>query len=232
MVKGSVSAQNYVLLYPAPGSLFAKTKFMSGRCLDTEVKSRYIWSAVWVKGAGPASLLREHGLKERCLAYDAYRIMEKAWGDHILGFGGKLQGNANVELAMPYTSLYTAEWYSLSSSELEDRLCHDAVYLAGREAEIEARWQTRFSIVHSAYSLRSRLNPDRLGADDDLDTESSGVSSHQESDNEWASSIRSGTASSGYESEYDPRPRRRPKTFPKKKAERTSERATRYIQRS
>jgi hypothetical protein len=72
--------------------------------------------------------------------------MEKAWGDHILGFGGKLQGNADVELAMPYTSLYTAEWHGLSSSELEDRLCRDAVYLASREAEIEARWQTRLTI--------------------------------------------------------------------------------------
>jgi hypothetical protein len=122
MVKGSVSAQNYVLPYPAPGGLFAKTKSMSGSSSDTEVKSRYIGSAVWVKGAGPESLLREHGLKERFLAYDAYQIMGKACDDHILVFGGKLQGNADVERAMPFASLYTAEWHDLSSSELEDGL--------------------------------------------------------------------------------------------------------------
>jgi hypothetical protein len=218
MVKGSVSAQNYVLPYPSPESLFTKTKVLSGRRSDTEVKSRYIWSAVWVKGAGPASLLGEQGVGERCLAYDAYQIMEKAWDDHLIGFGGKLEGNADVEPAMPFTSIYTAQWHSLSSSELEDRLRHDAENLASREAMVEERWQARGAIVYIPYDLRSRVNPTGSQANDAQDAQSSGVSSPQESEDEQISSASSSAESSWHGSEYDDlRPRRRLRAVPRKK---------------
>jgi hypothetical protein len=208
MVKGSVSAQNYVLPYPKHNGLFSKTKNMRGRAADIEVKSRYIWAAVWVKDTGPASLLRKFGLKERHLAYDANQIMERASDDDILRMGGRLQANADVELAMPYTSLYTAEWHGLSNDELEDKLCHDAIRLADQETQLEARWQNGdasgcLDRSSRAYGLRLRPNMERLDADNELDTLSSEVASHEGTDNEW----ESGLSCSGYESDYNPRRR-------------------------
>lgn len=190
---------------------------MSRRCSDTDVKSRYIWSAVWVKGAGPASLLEEHGLRERCLAYDVYQIMGKAWDDHIISFGGKLEGNADIETVMPFISLYTAEWHTLSNSELEDRLCHDVVHLASREAEIEERWQARCAIVHTAYDLCPRIDLKSMEPNDEPATESSDFLTCLESGDEQTSSVSTGTESNWYDSEYDERPRRRTKAIPKKK---------------
>jgi hypothetical protein len=223
MVKGSVSAQNYVLPYPDHGGLLSKTKCMRGRAADTEVKSRHIWAAVWVKDTGPASLLRELGLTERCLASDANQIMERARDDDILRMGGKLEANADVELAIPYTSLYTAEWHGLPNDELEEKLCHDAIHLADREAQLVTRWQTLRTSVPlddgaRLHGLRSRPNTEGLEANIEPDTLSSDAPSHQGSDDEWDSTLNSDNASSGYESEYNPRRRSRPKTTSKKKA--------------
>ncbi|KAH8746875.1 hypothetical protein BGZ57DRAFT_1011135 [Hyaloscypha finlandica] len=177
---------------------------------------------VWVKDAGPASLLREFGLKEKCLAYDAHRIMERAKDEEILQIGGRLQANAEVELAMPCALMYTAEWHGLLKGELEDKLCHDAVYLADRETQIEARWRTRHTVVRlddcaRPYGLRSRLNTERVEANDELDTLSSDSRSCQGSDDEW-----DGTISSGDGSAYNPRRRSRRKTALKKMTERES----------
>ncbi|KFY28553.1 hypothetical protein V491_00414 [Pseudogymnoascus sp. VKM F-3775] len=197
MVKGSVSAQNYVLPYPDPGCLFTTTKRTRGRGADTEVKPRRIWAAVWVKDKGPASLLRELGLKGGFLAYDANRIVRRAKDEDILQIGGRLQGNADVELAMPCTSLYTAEWHGLSNCELEDKLCHGTIYLAEREAQIEATWRRRQTVTRlddctQEYRLRARLNTEKPEADNELDTSSSDSNSHQGSDDEWDSTISSG----------------------------------------
>jgi hypothetical protein len=148
--------------------------------------------------------------------------MEKAKDEEILQTGGRLQANADVELAMPCASMYTAEWHGPSKGELEDKLCHDAVYLVDRETQIEARWRTRHTVVRSddcarPYGLCSRLNTERVEANDELDTLSSDSRSYQGSDNEWDSTISSGDGSA-----YNPRRRSRRKTALKKMTERES----------
>jgi hypothetical protein len=229
MVKGSVSAQNYVLPYPDPGCLFTTTKRTRGRGADAEVKPRRIWAAVWVRDKGPAPLLREFGLKGKCLAYDANRIVRRAKDEDILQIGGRLQGNADVELAMPCTSLYTAEWHGLSNCELEDKLCHGTIYLADREAHIESTWRKRQTLTRlddctREYRLRVRLNTEKLEADNELDTLSSDSNPHQGSDDEWDS-----TLSSGGESEYNPKTRSRQHTAGNKRSGEKSGRGISYI---
>lgn len=202
MVKSTVSTQNFVLPYPDPTGFFAKTKQMRGRGTDAEVKSRRMWAAVWVKEIGPASLLQEHGLRERFLAYDANQIMERAKVEDILRFGGRLQANADVEPNVPYISRYSAEWHDLSNDELEYKLCYDAVDFVDREAQ----WQRFKAFVDShnraqVYSLRCHINADQVEANNEPEILSLDAKLHQESDYEQDAN------SSGYESDYNPRRR-------------------------
>ncbi|KFY29476.1 hypothetical protein V491_00012 [Pseudogymnoascus sp. VKM F-3775] len=243
MVKGSVSAQNYVLPYPDPGCLFTTTKRTRGRGADTEVKPRRIWAAVWVKDNGPVRQWAQGWIERarcgyggetstylgRSVAYDANRIVKRAREEDILQIGGRLQANADVELAMPCTSLYTAEWHGVSNCELEDKLCHGTMYLADREAQIEATWRKRETVTRldgctQEYHLRVRLNTEKPEANNELDTTSSDSNSHQGRDDEWDS-----TLSSGGESEYNPKRRSRQHTGVNKRSGGKSGRGISYI---
>mgnify|MGYP001570437705 CR=1 FL=1 len=149
---------------------------------------------------------------------DAAESVLRAKDEDILQIGGRLQGNADVELAMPCTSLYTAEWHGLSNCELEDKLCHGTIYLADREAQIEATWRKRQTVTRlddctQEYRLRVRLNTEKPEADNELDTLSSDSNSHQGSGDEWDS-----TLSSGGESEYNPKRRSRQHTAVNKRS--------------